>query len=104
MENKPGVMIYFDMAPILDRLSDKNAGILFRAILEYGATGQEPELPDRLRLVWPMIQMRLMADDQRYQTIIYKRKYAAYSRWAKYHGQTPVSYDQWLCELAYEED
>lgn len=102
MEKKPGVMIYFDMAPMLDRLTDKNTGILFRAILEYGATGKEPELPNRLKLFWPLIQMRLDADDQRYHDLSNKRRYAAYSRWTQYHGQEPVSYNQWLCDMAYE--
>ena len=96
MENKPGIMIYFDILPTIARLSEKNAGILFRAVLEYGSTGKEPELPYQLRLIWPMVQMRLIADDQRYQTMTYKRKYAAYSRWAKEKGEEHLSYKQWL--------
>ena len=32
MENKPGVVVYFDMLPMREQLSDKNKGILFQSI------------------------------------------------------------------------
>ena len=99
MQNKPGVMIYLDMLQTLERLSDENAGILFRAILKYGATGAEPELPDALYILWPMVRMRLDTDDRRYHQVSQKRRYAAYVRWAEHHGQSPLSYEDWLCTL-----
>lgn len=99
MQDKPGVMIYFDIQETVNRLSDKNAGILFRAILEYGFTGCEPELPNALHLLWPMIRMRLDTDDQRYRQVTQKRKYAVYVRWAKVHGQEPLSYEDWVLTL-----
>ena len=102
MENKPGVMIYFDMLPMLERLSDKNAGILFRGILQYGATGEEPELPDKLQLFWPLIQMRLNADDERYRMASNRGKYAAYTRWARKRGVEPLPYLEWACNMDME--
>ncbi len=54
MYEKPGVMIYFDLQETLDRLSDEQAGILFRAILEYGAKRTEPDLPDPLFFLCPL--------------------------------------------------
>ena len=96
MSKKPGVMIYFEVRQTVDRLSDKNAGILLRAILEYGANGTVPELPNQLYLIWPMIQMRLDADDQRYHQLHYKRRYAAHVRWCNQNGMVALPYDQWL--------
>lgn len=104
MERKPGVMIYFDLQGVLDRLSDRHAGILFRAILQYGETRKIPDLPDPLYLLWPMIQLRLDSDDQRYYRVSQKRKYAVYTRWTKHHGQTPLSYEDWLAQLDRCED
>lgn len=95
MSDKPGVMIYFDMRQTLSRLSDRQAGILFRAILEYGATKKVPELPDSLYLLWPLLQMRLDNDDQRYHSISQKRQYATYKRWNKDDCKT---FEQWLLD------
>lgn len=104
MREKPGVMIYFDMRELLNRLSDQQVGILFRAILEYGVTQTEPSLPEPLHLLWPLVQMRLDSDDQRYHRVSQKRRYAIYVRWTKHHGQTPLSYEDWLCTLDSKED
>lgn len=98
-ESKPGVMVYFEMRPLLERLSNNDAGILFRAIMDYGATGCIPELPESLFIVWPLIQMRLDMDNERYLDVVNKRKYAAYTRWAQHHDQTPLSYEMWLCNM-----
>lgn len=96
MQNKPGVMIYFDIQETVKRLSDRSAGILFRAILEYGATKKEPTLPDSLYMLWPMIRMRLDTDDERYHQMSQRRRYAAYTRWCKHDGENPLSYNDWL--------
>ena len=96
MSKKPGVMIYFELQPMLERLSDKHAGILFRAILEYGLHGTVPVLPDKLYLLWPIIQMRLDTDDQHYHETKLKKKYAVYVRWANHEGTTPMAYEEWL--------
>lgn len=104
MYEKPGVMIYFDLQETLDRLSDEQAGILFRAILEYGAKRTEPDLPDPLFFLWPIIQTRLDCDDRRYYRVSQKRRYAVYVRWTKHHGQTPLSFTEWLCELDRNDD
>ena len=100
MNDKPGVMIYFELKETLNRLSDADAGILFRAIMEYGATGREAELSDALLVLWPLIRMRLDIDDQRYRNTSYKRKYAVYVRWAKHHNQEVMAYDDWLASVA----
>lgn len=105
MRKKPGVMIYFELQPLLERLSDAEAGLLFRAILEYGATGNVPILQDNLYILWPLIQMRLNTDDDRYRMIGQKRRYACYVRWTKHHGQEPMPFNDWLSDPDFcEED
>ena len=96
MSKKPGVMVYFELRCVLDALSDQESGQLFRIILEYGETGVEPEIPDKLRIVWPLIKMRLMNDDQRYQTICEQNAYKNYCQQVKKHGDTPQAFEQWL--------
>ena len=101
-ERKPGVMVYFEMRSLLERLSNNDAGILFRAIMDYGATGCIPELPESLFIAWPLIQMRLDMDNERYWKVTNQRKYATYSRWAKEKGNEPIPYNDWLCNMAEE--
>ena len=94
--NKPGVMMYFDLMSVLDRLSDKDAGILFRAIMRYGIDGTISDLPNAVFPLWPLIQSRLDSDDNRYYVTAYKRKYGAYVRWCRNKGEPVKSYDEWL--------
>ena len=96
---KPGVMVYFELRNTLDRLSLHDAGILFRAIMSYGETGEIPELPENIYLFWPLVQMRLDADDRKYRSVIHQRQYATYCRKEKAAGNTPMEYNVWLAEL-----
>ena len=98
MKRKPGVMVYFEIRGMLKLLSDAEKGKLFEAILEYGETGMEQELDDKLKIAWPLIRMRLDMDNTRYEFVGYKRKYAAYTRWAKEHGEDPVDFESWMAK------
>ena len=102
MKKKPGVMIYFDMRGMLKLLPDDEKGKLFEAILEYGDTGETGELTQTLRLIWPLIQSRLDKDSFRYDKTVVKRKYAAYTRWAKEHQEEPMLFDDWLIKHGYD--
>lgn len=99
MSEKPGIMVYFDIWAMIQRMSNELTGILFKAIMEYGATKHVPELPDSLYIIWPIIQARLDSDDERYYRITQKRKYAAYARWAKKHNEEPLPFDKWVYEI-----
>ena len=102
MKKKPGVMVYFDLRGMLCLLPDAEKGKLFEAILEYGQTGSVGELSDTLRIVWPLIQNRLDMDSFRYDKTVVKRKYAAYTRWAKEHQEDPMLFDDWLIKNGYD--
>ena len=90
------------MIPVVELLSNEDAGLLFRAILQYGENGVLPELDQKLALLWPLIQQRLDRDWDRYQTTVIKRKYAAYSRWEKKHDRQPIPYALWVEAKGYE--
>ena len=98
MKKKPGVMIYFELRGMLKLLTDQEKGRLFEAILTYGETGWVPELSPTLKVAWPLIQMRLDMDTERYAQVGMKRRYAAYVRWAKEHGQDPLLYSDWILQ------
>ena len=98
MKEKPGVMIYFEIASVLKLLSDEDAGKLFRAILEYGQTRTMPQLPESLQIVWPLIQLRLDNDHKHYHDVCSEKGYAAYVRWQKERQQEYLSREDWLRE------
>ena len=104
MKKKPGVMIYFELRGVLKLLSDAEKGKLFEAIWEYGETGLTPTLPDKVLVIWPLIQMRMDTDTDRYNLMGMKRRYAAYVRWSREHGITPSEYNEWLTERGWKDD
>lgn len=93
---KPGVMIYFDLMESVKYLSDKNAGILFKAIMHYARDAQQPDLPVKLLPLWAMVRSRIDADDDSYQEKTRKNKYSAYIRWQRAHGSEPLGYEEWI--------
>ena len=103
-KRKPGVMVYFDMRQTLEHLSDRHVAALFRAILEYGETGRRPKLPDKLLVLWPLVEMRINTDDSRYRENVRKRKYAAYCRWAAKKDIEPLCYEEWLAQQSNPEE
>ena len=102
MKEKPGVMIYFDVLPVLNLLSIEEKGMLFEAIVNYAKYGVLPELGERLTVVWPLIQQRLDLDEARYQVTVLKRKYSAYARWEKQNERKPLPYSYWVENRCYE--
>ena len=95
MKQKPGVMIYFALWGSLQKLSDKELGAMFRAIMEFGMTGERPVLYGTGAILWPIIESQLMVDDQRY----YERKlhgaYGAYVRDQNRKGEDHLSFQDW---------
>lgn len=82
-KQRPGVMIYFDVAHSLSRLSNEDVGILFKAIMAYGEFGSIPEFDGMLAMAWDFIRPRLDRDAQKYEEICKKRTAAINSRWNK---------------------
>lgn len=81
MGKQPGVMLYFDIRPSLNRMSREEKGSLLEAILDYGQFGVVPELEGPLGYVWDFIQPRLDQDRERYEARVQQCAQAAKRRW-----------------------
>lgn len=97
--NKPGVMIYFGDAKVLEKMTDEEAGSLFRGIIGYAEHGVLPPFADgtdKLGLLWVHFQQSVDADSERYEEIVRKKSYATYVREQKKQNQEPMPYHEWL--------
>lgn len=97
-DNKPGVMIYFDIIPLIEEMKPENAGQLFLAILKYAQYGEVPSLSGLARSVWPFIKSLVDRDSQRYDLVRKKKQWAVYCREAKRRGETPLELEAWIIE------
>lgn len=79
MSNRPGVMVYFDLLPVLNVLDDAQAGRLFRGILEYAQDGVVPDFSEPVLLVaWAGIQDKLDRDASKYEERCTKNAFSRY--------------------------
>lgn len=81
MGKQPGVMLYFEVRPSLDRLDYTQKGRMFEAILDYGEFGVVPELEVPLTYIWDFMQPRLDRDRERYEARVRRCQEAAKRRW-----------------------
>jgi len=95
---KPGVMIYFEILEAFPLLSNAEKGILFESILQYAKDGRVPDLKGRrnVSMVWHLTKPHLDADDARYRNVTARRQYAAYVRWSRKKEQEVLDYDDWV--------
>ena len=98
-QQKPGVMLYFEMRNVFEALSNEKRGILLSAILDYSEHGIQPDFRGSLRIAWASIQPRLDRDDDNYARKSQVRRYAVYIRESKKDGVLPLPYEQWLASL-----
>lgn len=61
-ENKHSFMIYTDLKETLDRLTNEQVGILFRAIMDYQVTGEDPNLDSPLDFIFIPIRQQMDRD------------------------------------------
>ena len=95
MGKQPGVMLYFEIRPCLERLTMDEQGQLFRAILDYGEDGIEPNFQYMLGIAWDFIKPRLERDRERYDEKVQKNRYAVYVRERKRLAAEPLSIEEW---------
>lgn len=80
--SKPGVMLYFDLRPCLQRLTNEQKGVLLTAILDYAEDGEIPEIDDiAVGIAWDFIKPRIDRDAEAYAGKVEKAKAAAGKRW-----------------------
>lgn len=95
MAERPGFMLYFDTGPALSRLTDEEAGQLFKAMLAYAQFGQIPALDGMADFAFELIRPRLDRDAETYRERCETNRYVAYSREAKRRGEVPVDRETW---------
>lgn len=98
-QQKPGVMLYFEMRNVFEELSNEKRGILVSAILDYSEYGIQPDFRGTLRIAWASIRHKLDRDDDNYARKSQVRRYAVYIRESKKEGMLPLPYEQWLASL-----
>ena len=59
--------VYLDYAKAVNKLSDDEAGKLFKALLEYAGSNHEPQLEGSLYAVFAIMQNQLDRDTEKYE-------------------------------------
>ena len=95
---RPGVITYFSMRTAIEKLTDDQAGKLYKAILIYGQEGIEPNFYGdmALQLMWAVTKPQIDADGVTYTSKVESGNYAAYCKKAKRAGIAPIPYEVWV--------
>ena len=94
--NRPGVMIYFSLRPVLKYLNDEQLGQLLKAILDYGEYDVVPDFTEPLlAMAWSFVVAGIDRDWEAYQAKSEKRRYAAYCKDLLRKGKEELSYEAW---------
>lgn len=96
-KEKPGTMIYFDIASSVKMLSDEEAGKLFKGILEYSQYGVVPDFDGQysmLGMAWGgVVKPALDRANEHYIDAVYKQKIkgltSAFKSYATKNGLDP---------------
>lgn len=100
MAERPGFMIYFDIAPALSKLTDEEAGKLFKAIMDYATSGNVHELDGICGFAFEVIRPRIDRDKEAYEEKCRKSSYSTYVRECKKRDEQAMSYEKWLESLS----
>ena len=73
-ELKNSFILYSNYYDILKDLSDNDAGLLFKTILKYQATGEMTDLPANLDLAFKFIKNQFDLDEEKYKKFSEKQK------------------------------
>lgn len=84
MKEKPGVMLYFDRLPYLNRMTREQRGDLFLFIMEYAQFGVVPQIEDAmLGMAWDVVKPAIDLDTERYEARCEKNRENIQKRWEK---------------------
>ena len=73
MPKKKSLILYADYIKHIERLSDDEAGKLFKAIFEYVNEGRLPDLDGMSAMAFSFISNQLDNDLQKYETVCQNR-------------------------------
>lgn len=93
---RPAVMLHVaDIGPAIKQLPDVVAGQLFKAMLSYAESDQEPVLDGVAAVAWAFIRPMVDRDGVRYDEKINQRRYAVYCREERKAGREPLTFGEW---------
>ena len=93
MAKKKSFILYADYIKHIRRLSDEDAGRLFKAIFDYVNEGKLPDLDGMAAMAFSFIANQLDTDLQKYEDICRKRAENIKKRWDKVKPLPTTSYD-----------
>lgn len=84
-KEKPGALIYWDTFEALSTLKPEKLKIMMQAIYNFSRYGEEPDFSgdEVLEFGWPGIRLKLILDDERFETKREQRRNAVNARWEK---------------------
>lgn len=100
-KKRPGAMLYFELIPVIEQLSDETAGRFIKGIMYFARDGTEPNFSDNqiLSVLWPMVRERLAKDNERYIAVCMNnsqhRKYGAYKAKRLKAGRDYLPFSDW---------
>ena len=83
MAKKKSFILYADYIKHIGKLTDEEAGRLFKAIFEYVNEGRLPDLDGMAAMAFSFISNQLDSDLRKYETVCQKRAESAKRRWQK---------------------
>lgn len=107
---RPGLMIYHEWVPALERLTDEQRGKLLYGALRYSLDGTEPQLCEDpvLEALWPLVQCRADADAQKYDSKCednsLRRRYAIYVQQQERNGREALEWGEWRARIATDDN
>ena len=85
---RPGFLLYHNQKTIIDELSDKEAGILIKAIYEYEETKKVPKLDKMLKIIFLQFKNMLDNDEKKYEEKCLKNKENIEKYWKNKNKQS----------------
>ena len=83
-KQRPGVMLYFELYPILRQMPPEEVYEIVMAIFAYARDGVTPVFHSTaLNYAWGFIQQSIQRDNERYKRVVEQRRRAAEKRWDK---------------------
>ena len=83
MAKKKSFILYADYIKHIAKLTDEEAGRLFKAIFDYVNSGEIPDLNGMAAMAFSFISNQLDTDLQKYENVCKKRVESAKKRWRK---------------------
>lgn len=83
MDKKNSFILYNDYHRHINRLSDEDAGRLFKAIFVYSMTGEVPPLSDIADMAFSFIQAQLDRDREKFAEVCRRRSENVRKRWER---------------------